>query len=114
MTTSRASGILIADAHSDLVVDVLRRREEGGTEILAKHHASALNAARVRMLMMSTGGDGPTQNLGSDDPFWCTMIRIRALLADIEESRESFALCLSMKEVDAALARGRIAVLLLI
>lgn len=110
----RDSSIVIADAHSDLVVDVLRRRDLGEAGVLAARHADALDAAGVRMLMMSTGGDGPTQNIGSDDPFWCTMIRIRALLADLEDSAERFALCLSMADVDTAIASGRIAAMLMI
>ena len=111
---TRDSTIAIADAHSDLVVDVLRRRDAGETAVLSHHHADALAAAGVRMLMMSTGGDGPTQNLGSDDPFWCTMVRIRALLADLEDSADRFAMCRSMDEVDAAMAGDRIAVMMMI
>lgn len=110
----RDSTIMIADAHSDLVVDVLRRQEAGETAILSRHHADALDAAGVRMLMLSTGGDGPTQNLGSDDPFWCTMVRIRALVADLEQSADRFALCRSMADVEAATAGGRIAGMMMI
>ena len=110
----RDSTVLIADAHSDLVVDVLRRQEAGETAILSRLHAGALEAAGVRMLMMSTGGDGPTQNLGSDDPFWNTLIRLRALVADLEDSSDRFALCHSMTEVETAIADGRIAAMMMI
>ena len=106
--------VMVADGHTDLVVDVLRRREAGETAVLARHHADPLAAAGVGMLMMATGGDGPTQNIGSDDPFWNTMVRIRALIADLEDSADRFALCRSMVDVDAALADGRIAAMLMI
>jgi membrane dipeptidase len=114
LVRQRDSGISIADGHSDLVVDILRRQEAGERAILLNHHVEPLRTAGVKVMMFSTGGDGPTQNIGSDDPFWCTMIRIRALLADLEESAERVTLCLTMKDVDRALAEEKLAALMMI
>jgi membrane dipeptidase len=114
IATKHESEIFVADGHSDLVVDILRRQETGEKAILLRRHVEPLRAAGLRVIMLATGGDGPTQNIGSDDPFWCTMIRIRALLADIEQSAEAVALCVSMRDADKALAEGKIAAFLMI
>jgi membrane dipeptidase len=106
--------IPILDGHSDLVVDILRRREAGETAVFLRHHAKSLREAGVALLMLSTGGDAPSQNIGSDDPFWCAMIRIRALLADFEESASAATLCLTMDDVRRARAEDKIAALMMI
>jgi membrane dipeptidase len=106
--------IPIVDGHSDLVVDVLRRRDAGETAVFLRHHAKSLRDAGVTLLMLSTGGDAPSQNIGSDDPFWCAMLRIQALLADLEESATAVTLCLTMDDVRRAKAEGKIAALMMI
>ncbi|MCL4765008.1 MAG: dipeptidase [Hyphomicrobiaceae bacterium] len=106
--------IPIADGHSDIVVDVLRRRQDGERAVFQRYHAEPLRRANHRFLMMSTGGDAPSQNIGSDDPFWCAMMRIEALLADFADSAESVSLCLSMADVDRSAAEGKLGVMMMI
>lgn len=104
----------VADSHSDLVVDILRRRQQGESRVFQSHHATDLNAWNVRFLMLSTGGDGPTQNLDSDCPLYSTILRIQALLKDIEESHETISLCTSTTEAGPSIDAGRIAAMLMI
>lgn len=106
--------IRIADGHSDIVVDILRRREDGERAVFQRHHAQPLRGANHCFLMLSTGGDAPSQNIGSDDPFWCAMVRIEALLADFAESADAVNLCLSMGDVDRSVAEGKLAVMMMI
>lgn len=109
-----ADDVIVADGHSDIVVDILRRREAGASHVFGERHAGQLNDAKVRMMMLATGGDGPTQNIGSDDPFWSTMKRLHALLADFDETPEVGSLCTSMAEVDRTIGAGRFAGLMMI
>ncbi|MEZ5843897.1 MAG: membrane dipeptidase [Hyphomicrobiaceae bacterium] len=112
--TADTDRFVVADGHSDIVVDILRRRQRGERAVFQRLHATQLSDAGVRMLMLATGGDGPTQNVGKGDPFWCTMMRIQALLEDFEESAASARICKSMAEVDETLAEGRLAGMLMI
>lgn len=106
--------LAVADGHSDIVVDILRRRQKGERSVFQRLHAAQLKDAGVRMMMLATGGDGPTQNVGKGDPFWCTMMRIQALLEDFEESADVARICTSMAEVDETIAEGRLAGMLMI
>lgn len=106
--------ISIADGHSDIVVDVLKRREAGEHAVFLRHHAKPLRDANHCFLMMSTGGDAPSLNVGSDDPFWATMMRIESLLADLTESAECVNLCLTMSDIDRSIAEGKLAVMMMI
>jgi membrane dipeptidase len=109
-----AGGFVVADGHSDIVVDILRRRQKGERSVFQRLHAAQLKDAGVSMMMLATGGDGPTQNIGKGDPFWCTMMRIQALLEDFEESAEVVRICTTMAEVDRTIMEGRLAGMLMI
>lgn len=106
--------LVVVDGHSDLVVDIYRRHRRGETAVFRRVHADTLRAAGVDVLMLSTGGDAPAQNVGSDDPVWCTLQRIQAVHREQEQSQDVVTLCGRMAEVDQALAAGQIALLMMI
>jgi membrane dipeptidase len=107
-------GLVVVDGHSDLVVDIHRRRRRGETAVLRTVYAEPLRAAGVDVLMLSTGGDAPAQNVGSDDPLWCTLQRIESVHQEAVESGDVAALCATVGDVERALAAGKLALLMMI
>jgi len=104
----------VVDGHSDLVADILRRRQRGEKAVLLHCYAQELRNAGIRVLMMSTGGDAPVQNIGSDDPMWCTLKRVLAIQQEADESAAAVALCRSVADVEAAIEADKIALLMMI
>jgi membrane dipeptidase len=104
----------LVDAHSDLVADILRRRERGEKAVLLSTYAQELRDAGIKVMMMSTGGDAPVQNIGSGDPMWCTLKRILAIQRESEESGAAVRLCRSMAEVETTVKEGKLALLMMI
>jgi membrane dipeptidase len=107
-------GLVVVDGHSDLVVDIYRRHRRGETAVFRTVHAEPLRAAGVDVLMLSTGGDAPAQNVGSDDPLWCTLQRIQSVHKEAAESGDLVALCTTAGDVERTVSAGKLALLMMI
>src|SRR3989442_578422 len=61
---------LVVDGHDDLMVDVMRRRLRGETEVLRRVHLPKLRSGGVDVVFLTCGGDHSTMFDGADQPVW--------------------------------------------
>jgi membrane dipeptidase len=104
----------VVDGHCDLVTEIYRRHKKGQRALFLNEFAEELKTGGVNVVMLSTGGDGPSQNIGSDDYLWSTLTRIQSVLRENEESCEVISLCTSTKDMEHALTSGKIALFMMI
>jgi membrane dipeptidase len=97
----------IADCHSDVMIDVARRRARGERGVLAGTHLPGLHEGGVRLAVCPVGGDVASLcPLGLDRPFESALELIAMLDADAAESAGRVAVVRSSAEARQALADG--------
>jgi membrane dipeptidase len=111
--TAHAPNVPVIDCHSDVSVDVYRRRLEGESSVLSRIHAPAYEAGGVVAAVVTVGGDtGLAQLDGS--PYENTLTLLDALETDIGESDGAFAIAATADEVRALIAKDVFAIVLAI
>ncbi len=114
MATDRATALhqaaIVVDAHSDVFCDVAVRRLRGETRVLASQHLPAWRAGGVNVVVTTLYVE---EEHKPDRALRRAMTLLGAGLNDIDETPE-VALCRTRGEIDAALARGQIALILAI
>ncbi len=100
---------LVLDAHFDLLVDVLEKREKGRHRVIEEDHLPS---------MKKTGLDVVVSSLFVSDRFVPDMAlrraldQIGALHQELDESGDKLALCRTWEEVEAARSCGKLAIIL--
>lgn len=61
---------VVVDGHDDLMVDVLRRRLRGETNVLGRVHIPKLRRGGIDLVFMTCGGDHSVMFDGADQPGW--------------------------------------------
>ena len=103
----------VIDCHSDVSVDVYRRRIAGETSVLARIHGPAYRRGGVVASVCTVGGDTPL--LGDEQrPYETTLGLLEALEADVADSNGEFAIARSAAEVRTLIAQGVFAIVLAI
>jgi len=106
--------LVVIEGHSDLMIDIYRRRQRGEKAVFLNKYAEKLRKGGVNVVILSTGGDSAFQNTASDDHLWVTLKRIHALHKENDESREVVSLCTNIREMEEALAADKIAMFMMI
>jgi membrane dipeptidase len=105
----------VIDCHSDVAVDIYRRRQAGESAVLSRVHAPAYREGGVVASVCMVGGDTPIALVdGEDQPYRSTLSMLAALQADVDESDGAFAIVTSPEEVKARIAEGVFAIVLAI
>lgn len=109
----RPSGPTAFDMHSDVPVDVFRRRRAGERGVLAGVHLPRWRQGRVGGAVLIVGGDGASLNpLGAGLPIQSTLHVLDAVLLDMAETPDAFQLVTSAADLAEARRSGRFAVVL--
>lgn len=109
MTQTTAARPVLVDAHFDVLCDVLYRRRQGETRVLERLYLPSFRAGNLRAVILAIFLENffvPHMALE------VALEMIDGLRREMEESPGLFALCRTAAELDAALAKGRIALLL--
>jgi membrane dipeptidase len=110
MRTTLAS---VFDCHSDVSIDVYRRRRAGEHSVLKRIHLPAYREGGVVGAVYTVGGDSPQGDLfGEGQAYRSTVALLDALEADVSESDGSFGFASSAEEVRALIDDGVFAIVL--
>jgi len=102
----------LIDCHSDLMIDVFRRRRQGEHAVLARVHLPALARGGVAACVCTVGGDVPSLcPLGIDEPYGSAVAMLAELHADVAEADGEIAVVASAAEISRCLDEGILAIL---
>jgi membrane dipeptidase len=105
--------MLLIDCHSDIVIDVFRRRQAGERAVLARRHLPRLRSGRVSAAVCTVGGDSPgLLPAGPSRAYEGALELLTALESDISEADGAIGIARSAREVRALCAEGRFAIVL--
>ncbi len=100
---------IIIDSHLDLLFDLVRQRKYGRKKVLIEDYLEDFKKGGVNVIVSSIYLDGeflPEMALRR------ALKQINSLYEEIEESKDSFALCLSYNDIINTINDGKIAILL--
>jgi membrane dipeptidase len=103
---------VVVDGHSHIMMELGKRRNRGDHAVFSNHYAPQIREAGVNVIMLVIGGDNTCLTNDSDLMLWGSLWVLDMLWEEATESSETVSICLSSKEIDAALAEGKIAILL--
>jgi membrane dipeptidase len=96
----------VIDCHSDVMLDVFRRRTAGERAVLLRRHLPAHRKGGVVASVCTVGGDGAAQSpLGIDRPYESAVAKLDALQAEVEESDGRIEVVSSPAELQACIER---------
>jgi membrane dipeptidase len=102
----------VIDCHSDIMIDVFRRRRAGERQVLVRRHLPEHRKGGVVAAVCTVGGDGAALNpLGIDRPYESAMRELDAVYADVAESEGAYEVASSAADVERCIARGVFAIL---
>jgi membrane dipeptidase len=105
-----AAGRPVIDCHSDLMIDVHRRRQAGERAVIASVHLPAFAEGGVVAAVVTVGGDCSSLcPLGMDEPYRSAIALLDDLHADVAESEGRAAVAVSPEEVEDCVERGVVA-----
>lgn len=113
---SRVEAILgqgiFVDGHNHMMMEIYQKRYAGEKAVFSNYYAPLAHAGRVKVIVTNVGGDnfGLTDN--TDLLLIGTISIMDMLWQEAEESKDTMAICQNSQDIDAALAEGKVAVLL--
>lgn len=104
---------MIVDCHSDLVLQLHRRRSVGEEDVFERFHLPAFRAGHVGAAICTVGGDpGCLSPLGVDRPYE-SMVQLAAMLrSDIDSIQNEVRIAESAQELRKLLDSGIVALIL--
>lgn len=106
-----APGRLI-DCHSDLMVDVFRRRRQGERDVVSREHLPGFRMGGVVACVCTCGGDvRALQPLGQDEPYANAVALLEELQSDAAESEGRVAVVTSTDEIAQCIEQGVLAII---
>jgi membrane dipeptidase len=101
----------VIDCHSDVSIDVYRRRLAGERNVLERIHLPAYLDGGVVASVCTVGGDSPQGEIfGDGQSYRSAVVLLDALEADIEEAGGKFAFASSANDVRACVDAGVFAI----
>jgi membrane dipeptidase len=91
---------IIVDGHSDLMIDVYRKRKMGEQNVLSKYHLKEYEQGNVRIVFLTIGGDDPVSNATPYDPLRGTLENLQYIY---DEARGPIKVILSNNDMDEVL-----------
>lgn len=89
---TNSADLLLIDCHSDMMVDVRRRRAVGETAVLLRRHVPRLVQGGVRGAVCVVGGDVPILSAAGDTPYKSALALLQMLKEEALESDEQVVL----------------------
>ena len=98
--------------HDHTMFGLAARRVQGERAVFAGHYAPLMREGGVNVVGLVAGGDDP--RLGGDpvDPWWGTLATLDMAWQEAEESSDALTVCLNSRDIDAAVAEGKVAAIL--
>jgi membrane dipeptidase len=87
------------------------RRRTGERAVFSNYYAPLARQGGVNVIGLVIGGDPPLPGIATDDAWWGSLELLDMLWQEAQESSDTLALCLNCKDIDEAIAEGRIAIL---
>jgi len=103
---------VVVDGHNHIMMELSKRRNRGDKGVFSNYYAPLILKGGVNVLMTNVGGDNTCLTNDSDLMLWGSLWVMDMLREEAEESRDILTICLNCKDMDAALAQGKIAVFL--
>lgn len=104
---------VVIDLHSGLSNDVVRRRDSGERAVMSARHLPRIRAGGLDAVCVSVGGDTIFAELfKTDRHLKACLLRLEAMLADLDESPEQMKLALTARDVVESKSAGKTAILL--
>jgi membrane dipeptidase len=103
---------IVVDGHNHIMMELAKRRNRGEKAVFSNYYAPLIRKGGVNVLMENIGGDNTCLTNDSDLFLWGSLWVTDMLWEEAEESSDTMAVCMNCKEIDSALAVGKIAVLL--
>lgn len=98
------------DLHSDILMDVMRRRSKGERQVIEKRHLPILQIAGINALGLTIWIELDQAHRAAER----TREMIQALTAELSESTESLVLVKTPEDAQGAIEAGKLAILLTI
>ncbi|MCP4538033.1 MAG: hypothetical protein GY832_12895 [Chloroflexi bacterium] len=98
-------------AHDHTMYGLAARRSRGEQAVFSKHYAPLIRQGGVNAIGWVVGGDPPLFGVEIADAWWGSLTLLDMLWQEAEESHDTLAICLNCQDIDEAVAKGKIAVL---
>ena len=99
---------LIIDAHSDVPIDILKRRRAGEKSVLSRIHIPEWKRGGINALILTVSGDESSKV----SPKKYTFESIKSLQADIQECTKDLAFAYSARDLIQIVDSDRIAIMM--
>jgi membrane dipeptidase len=103
---------IVIDGHNHFMHELPRRRLRGDKAVFSNYYVPLIRKGGVNVIVLNVGGDNTTLTNGSDLMLWGSLWVMDMIWEEANESGDTISICLSCKDIDAALAEGKIAILL--
>lgn len=104
---------IVIDLHSGVSNDLVRRRQDGERQVMARAHLPRIRAGGLDAVCISVGGDTIFHELfKTDRPLKSCLLRLEATVAELAESPAEMSLALTARDVRESKAAGRTAIML--
>ncbi len=100
---------MVIDAHFDLLMDVLEKREKGKKNVIEEDHLPSMRKAGLDVVVSSLFVEN---RYIPDMALKRALDQVGALHQEMDESGSLLALCVNWKEVEDARSKGKLAILL--
>lgn len=102
----------VVDGHNHIMSELFKRRNRGDRAVFSHYYAPMIRKAGVNVIMLVVGGDNTCLTNDSDLMLWGSLWVMDMLWEEAEESKDTIAICFNSKEIEAALAAGKIVIVL--
>lgn len=103
---------IVVDGHNHIMAELFKRRNRGDRAVFSTYYAPLIRKGGVDVIMLVIGGDNTCLTNDSDLMLWGSLWALDMLWEEAEESKDTVAVCTNSKEIEVALAAGKIAILL--
>jgi membrane dipeptidase len=103
---------IVVDGHNSIMMELVKRRNRGDRAVFSNYYGPMIREAGVKVIMLIVGGDNTCLTNDSDLMLWGSLWVVDMLWEEEEESSDTISICLTCKDIDAALAEGKIAILM--
>ena len=105
-------GSILVDGHCHLTKELIGRRDQGERQVFKNYYLPIFRKVGLKVLLMIIGGDNNANVKGSDLMLWGALEVIDYVYQELEECSDVVQLCKSFSDLEEALKKGKIAVIL--
>ena len=102
----------IAITHDHSMYSLAKIRRQGDRAVFSRYFAPVIRQGGVNVIGWVIGGDPPFFGIENENPWWGSMELLDMMWQEAEESQDTLAICMNCRDIDDAVAAGKIAILL--